>query len=239
MNPRPLFTAACTLAAASIASPLAAGQSFQYSDFTGATGLQFVERAAINGATLRVHDEFASGGGNRGAVWRDTPVIVSGGFDTTFVFNINQGAGPSGGGDGMAFVIQNEQIAGDTGGVGINGIGRHASALGYGLFVTSAAGESIDNSLVIELDTFLNGNQPSAAPILDPDSNHISIHTGGNGENDQREDYSIGRAPTGTLGGDMSDGNDHTIRIVYVPGTLEVYFDGAVVITTAYSFATG
>ncbi len=218
----------------------AAAQSFQYTDFTGATGLAFVERGAINGAILRVHDELApSGPTNRGAVWRDTPVSVSGGFDTTFVININSGGGASGGGDGMAFVIQNEMVAGDTGNVGVAGIGRHASALGYGIFVTSNPGESIDNSLVIEFDTFFNDNQPAAAPILDPDSNHISVHTGGTGENDQREEFSIGRATSADLGVNMSDGLDHTVRILYQPGTLEVYFDGTLVITTPYSFSTG
>ena len=236
MNASPILCAALFAASPSIA----ASQSFQYLDFTGATGLQFVERGAINGAILRVHDEIApSGPTNRGAVWRDTPVAVAGGFDTTFVININENGGPSGGGDGMAFVIQNESVAGDTGGVGVNGIGRHASAMGYGIFVTSNPGESIDNSLVIEFDTFLNGNQPAAAPILDLDSNHISIHTGGTGENDQREEASIGRAGTAQLGVNMSDGLDHTVRVIYVPGSIEVYLDGNLVLTTPYDFATG
>ena len=240
MNFSPLLCAPVCATLLFASASIGAAQSFQYTDFTGATGLQFVERGAINGAILRVHDEIApSGPTNRGAVWRDAPVAVAGGFDTTFVININENGGPSGGGDGMAFVIQNEMIAGDTGGVGVGGIGRHASALGYGIFVTSNPGESIDNSLVIEFDTFFNDNQPAAAPILDPDSNHISVHTGGAGENDQREEFSIGRAESGVLGANMSDGLDHTVRIIYVPGSLEVYFDGALVITTAYSFATG
>ncbi len=230
-----------TLAAlAASLAPLAAAQSFQYPDFTSTTGLSLVERAAAAGPILRVHDQTApSGGGNRGAAWYATPVAVAGGFDTTFVFNMNQNGGFSTGGDGMAFVIQNELQAGDTGGVGITGIGRHASALGYGLFVTSLAGESIDNSLVIELDTFQNGNQPTADPILDPDGNHISVHTGGNGENHQKEAISIGRAENATLGANLNDGTNHTVRIVYVPGTLEVYFDGVLVINVPYSFATG
>ncbi|MEM9378651.1 MAG: L-type lectin-domain containing protein [Planctomycetota bacterium] len=199
-----------------------------------------VGRAATVGTTLRVHDELApSGADNRGAVWYATPVAVAAGFDTTFVVNMNQNGGFSGGGDGMAFVIQNEQIAGQTGGIGITGIGRHASALGYGRFTGSAAGESVDNSLVIELDTFRNDNQPAADPILDPDSNHISIHTGGNGENWQQEDFSIGRAPSEAVGVDLNDGVDHTIRVVYVPGTIEVFVDGSLVLTAPYDFQAG
>ncbi|QDV06522.1 Legume lectin domain protein [Planctomycetes bacterium Poly30] len=237
MIQRPVLGAACIVALA----PFAAAQSFQYSDFNSTAGLQLVERAAGSGAILRVHDQAApQGAGNRGAAWFGSPVSVANGFDTTFVFNINQGGSASGGGDGMAFVIQNDLVAGDTGGVGLSGIGRHASAIGYGIFPTSNPGESIDNSLAIEIDTFLNSNQPAAAPIMDPDGNHISIHTGGSGENDQREDWSIGRAPNSALGGvNMSDGQDHTVRVHYVPGTLDVYLDGVMVLSTSYSFSTG
>lgn len=215
-------------------APVASAQSFSYPDFSSTTGLNLIERAATVGTTMRVHDAVASGGGNRGAIWYQTPVSVASGFDTTFVININQNGGPSTGGDGMAFAIQNELVVGDTGGIGITGIGRHASALGYGLFATSAPGESIDNSLVIEFDTFTNGGT-----INDPDSNHISVHTGGTGENGQTEDLSVGRADNTTLGIDLNDGLDHTVRILYVPGTLDVYLDGTLVLTTPYDFATG
>jgi len=232
--PLPMIHRTCRAAvAASLLAAPAAAQSFSYPDFSSTTGLSLVERAATVGNILRVHDAVATGGGNRGAVWYLNPVNVAAGFDTTFVFNINS-ASSTGGGDGMAFVIQNEMIPGDTGGVGVNGIGRHASALGYGLFSGSAPGESIDNSLVIEIDNFTNGGA-----IADPDNNHISVHTGGNGENDQSEDFSIGRADNATLGTDTNDGTDHTIRVRYSPGTLEVYYDGALVIQTAYDFSTG
>ena len=221
-------------------SGTALAQIPQYPDFASVAGLELVDRAAQNGTFLRVHDEFApTGGGNRGAAWFQTPVEVASGFDTTFTFSINQGGGPSTGGDGMAFVIQNELVANPSGGIGVTGIGRHASAMGYGLFVGSAPGESIDNSLVIEFDTFANGNQPAAAPILDPDGNHISIHTGGDTDNSQNESFSIGRAPSMSIGVDMSDGLIHTARIVYVPGSIDVYLDGALVLTTTYDFATG
>ena len=213
----------------------ASAQSFNYPDFSSTAGLNFELQAGAVGSVLRVHDQLATGGDNMGAAWYSTPVSVVNGFDTTFEFNING----TGNGDGMAFVIQNDQVAGYNGMTGAAAIGRHASACGYGLFVSSAAGESIDNSLVIEIDHFRNDNQPGANPIFDPDDNHISVHTGGNGENQQIEAYSIGRAESATLGTQVDNGVTHTVRVLYVPGTLEVYFNGNLVITTPYDFGTG
>lgn len=221
--------------AASLLAAPAAAQSFSYQDFSSTAGLSLVERAATVGNILRVHDAAGGGGGNRGAVWYLNPVNVAAGFDTTFVFNINTPSS-TGGGDGMAFVIQNEMIPGSSGGVGVNGIGRHASALGYGLFVGGATGDSIENSLAIEIDNYSNGG---SNPIADPDGNHISVHTGGTADNSQNESYSIGRADSATLGTDTNDGTDHTIRVRYAPGTLEVYYDGALVIQAPYDFTTG
>ena len=58
----------------------------------------------------------------------------------------------------------------------------------------------------------MNGNQPAMDPIMDPDNNHISIHTAGTAENEQQESYSIGRANSAMLGGDLNSGQVHTIR---------------------------
>ncbi|MEZ6015578.1 MAG: hypothetical protein R3F49_10720 [Planctomycetota bacterium] len=137
-----LFGAAC--------ASTAAAQSFQYNDFTSTAGLNLVERAATVGSILRVHDNTApTGGGNRGAVWYQTPVNVVDGFDTTFEFNMN-GASSTGGGDGMAFVIHNDQSPSTIGTVGNMAIGNHASACGYGIFAATAPGASVDNSIAIE-----------------------------------------------------------------------------------------
>ena len=71
----------------------------------------------------------------------------------------------------MAFVVQNDQIAGAPmvagypDGIGNTAIGRHASAAGFGLFTGSAVGESVDNSLAIHLDTYNNGSDD--LPILE------------------------------------------------------------------------
>ncbi|MEZ6019314.1 MAG: hypothetical protein R3F17_04195 [Planctomycetota bacterium] len=93
---------------------------------------------------------------------------------------------------------------------------------------------------MIEIDHFMNGNQPAADPILDPDDNHISIHTGGAGENKQVEGYSIGRANSAALGfTNLNSGAVHTLRVVYVPGNIDVYLNGNLVLSAPYSFQTG
>ena len=224
--------------ALSAAAP-AAAQVFSYPDFTSVAGLELVERAAQVGPLLRVHDNTApTGGGNRGAVWFATPVDVANGFDTTFVFNMN-GPSSTGGGDGMAFVIQNDLAPSTIGTVGNRAIGNHASACGYGIFAGGAPGVSVDNSLAIELDCFNNATAPAAAPINDPDGNHISIHTGGTGDNNHIEAFSIGRADTTVLPVNLNDGQNHTLRVTYIPGTLTVTLDGSQVLVVPYSFANG
>ncbi len=217
-------------------SATASAQSFSYADFSSTAGLTQVLSTANPSNVMRVHEVGHAGGDNMGAVWYSNPVSVVTGFDTTFEFAIS-GAGS---GDGMAFVIQNDITAGYSGMTGASSIGRHASAIGYGRFVNEPGSMSIENALVIEIDHYLNANAPAADPILDPDNNHISIHTGGAGETRHNEDHSIGRADSSTLGfTDLNNGTTHTMRIVYVPGTLEVYFNGNLVITTPYNFASG
>ena len=224
------------IASLSLLAGTASAQSFDYPDFASVTGLTQVLTTAHVGNVLSVHALGGVAGDNMGAVWYSTPVAVSGGFDTTFEFRITG----TGSGDGMAFVVQNDPTPGYNGMTGANAIGRHASALGYGRFPTGMASESLENSLVVEIDHFLNANQPAADPILDPDSNHISIHTGGTGENKQQEIHSIGRAPTAMLGGaDLNNGATHTLRVLYVPGTIEVFLNGSSVIQVPYDFATG
>jgi len=228
------------LGAATLAGGLAHAQSFNYPDFTSTAGLSTVGLAAQSGTILRIQDNVApaNGGDNRGALWYATAVNVVGGFDTTFVYSMNTPS-TTGGSDGLAFVIQNDLVAssapivnGSPDGIGNMAIGRHASAAGFGAFLNPVAGDSVDNSLAIHLDTYNN-----ASPWGDLNSNHISVHTGGTADNSQDESFSIGR--TGFLTTDLNDGANHTVRVLYVPGTLEVYVDGALELTVAYDFNTG
>ena len=239
----------CALAGVLLAPALAA-QSFAYPDFSSTAGLNLVGLATQAGTILRVQDNVApaSGGDNRGGAWYGQAVCVANGFDTTFTYRMHTPS-TTGGADGLAFVIQNDQggnlaMVNQPGtstpiGAGNTALGRHAAAMGYGNFLTSLPGETVDNSVVIELDTFAN---TSATTWGDPDGNHISIHTGGSGDNGTHESFSIGRANSAAVGVDMNNGASHTVRVVYTPGspgTLEVYFDGVLKVTAPYSFATG
>lgn len=223
----------------------AGAQSFTYTDFSSVAGLNFVGRSKQTGNVCELMDNLApvNNSDNRGAAWYATPVAVSGGFDTTFTYQMRLPT-TGGGADGFAFVIHNDLVAGlpiiigGPDGIGNQALGRHAAACGYGHFATSLPGESIENSVAIEFDTFVN---PS--PNGDVDANHISIHTGGSGENSAYESQSIGRALNAAIGGDLNAANTvRTVRIVYTPGapgTLDVYWQGALKISVPYSFATG
>ncbi len=219
--------------------PTTRAQSFDYADFGSTAGLNLVGLTAQSGNLLRLQDNLAPpvSGDNRGAAWHAAPVQVAGGFDTTFVYNMNSPS-TTGGSDGFAFVVQNDQVAstapivnGGPDGQGNTAIGRHAAAAGFGRFATWSPGDAIDNSIAIHFDTYTNGNWGDA------NSNHISVHTQGSADNLQDESASIGR--TGFLATDLNDGADHTVRVLYVPGNLEVYLDGVLELSVAYDFNTG
>ena len=74
----------------------------------------------------------------------------------------------------------------------------------------------IPNSVVVELDTFHNYQ------LNDPNDNHISVQSLGTGPNSAHHDYSLGST---TSIPNMSDGNVHTVKIDYMPGTMKIYMD--------------
>ena len=126
------------------------GQSFEYPNFTGATGLTLLGNAQIVGNTLRLTPALNS---QTGVAWTAQPVAVAGGFSTTFQFTITP---LSGGADGMTFAIQSSSpTAMGSAAAGGGGLGYHG----------------IPNSIVVEFDHYPNGN------YNDPNGNHISIHT--------------------------------------------------------------
>ncbi|MCA9321103.1 MAG: hypothetical protein KDB53_10225 [Planctomycetes bacterium] len=193
-------------------------QTVNLPDFSDVSGFMLNEQAVQSGNVLRVAP---SGLMNRGSAYWTQPLSVSNGFDTTFTFQISQVQGC--GGSGLTFIIQNDPR-------GLTATGAPAHAMGYG--ATTVPTDAIVNSLVLEIDQFLDVNKN------DPSHSHLGIHTNGTMANDQHENYSIGAYPTPT---DLSDSNVHTVRIVYIPGTIQVYLDNsaAPVITSSYDFATG
>ncbi|MEZ6196258.1 MAG: L-type lectin-domain containing protein [Planctomycetota bacterium] len=197
----------------------AAAQTVTYNDFSNPAGMSLNGMATLSGNDLRVAP---SGLMNTGSAFYSSPLQVANGFDTTFTcrFTVTSGSG----GSGMAFVIHNDPAA-------TTALGAPAHALGYG--VTTGTPPAITNSLVVEMDLFQDTNKN------DPSGSHLSIHTGGLGANDQHENFSLGAYSTPT---DMSSGAlVHTIRVRYVPGTLEVYYDNSAspVISIPYTFAAG
>ena len=193
-----------------------------YPDFSNTAGLTINNHAAVVGNVMRVS---AAARSQVGTVFSQTPVSVVGGFDMAFTFQITNPV--SGGADGIALILQNDPRS-------VLAFGNHASAMGYGAFLNAAPGTAIANSLAIEFDTW-NGNF-NGTP--DSSANEISVHTGGTGDNSQDEQFSIGRA---TPAVNMSDGQVHTARVLYVPGTLSVFLDDLSnpVLTVPYDFTTG
>lgn len=102
-----------------------------------------------------------------GAMWYARRLNVREGFDTTIVFRTSNPSQrcslmddvytscQSRGGDGFAFVIQEDRY---------EALGRKGAGLGHG---------GINNSLAIEIDTYYNPE------LSEPYENHVAVHTNG------------------------------------------------------------
>ncbi len=195
-------------------------QSFTYTDFSSTAQLSLLGNAAQSGTAVRLT---ANSSNQTGWLWRQGAMPVLAGFDTTYTFRITP---PPVGtkAEGMALVIH-----GDPNGVATQG--GTVWGLGYGIGANSATG--IRNSIAIELDTYMD-----VPPFNDTSNNELSIHTRGALGNHEYEQYSIGR---NTPAVNLSNGQIHTLRVRYVPGTIEVFVDGATTpaISRPYSFVTG
>lgn len=194
-------------------------QSFTYTDFSSTAQLSLLGNAAQSGSALRLT---ANSSNQTGWVWRQGALPVAAGFDTTFTFRVTP---PTVGtkAEGMALVIHDDPNGTATQGGTVWG-------MGYGNGANSAVG--IRNSIAIEFDTYLD-------PFLsDTSANELTIHTRGAQGNNENEQYSIARA---TPSQNLANGQVHTLRVRYVPGTIEVFVDGAAtpLISRAYSLVTG
>ena len=210
----------CTgaLAALSFAASLSA-QTFSYPDFSSIAQLSLLGTTAQSGTAIRLT---ANTSNQTGWVWRQGATPVINGFDTTFTFRITP---PIVGtkAEGMALVIHDDPM-------GVATMGGTVWGMGYGTGSNSAVG--IRNSIAIELDTYLD-------PFLsDTSANELTIHTRGAQGNHENEQYSIARNTPATI---LSNGQVHSLRVRYVPGTIDVFVNGAAVpaISRAFSFTTG
>jgi len=194
-------------------------QSFTYANFASISQLSLLGNAAQSGTALRLT---ANSSNQTGWVWRQGALPVAAGFDTTFTFRVTP---PTVGtkAEGMALVIHDDPNGTAT-------VGGTVWGMGYGVGANSAVG--IRNSIAIEFDTYQDGF------LSDTSANELTIHTRGAQGNNENEQYSIARA---TPAQNLANGQVHTLRVRYVPGTIEVFVDGATtpLISRAYSLVTG
>lgn len=142
-------------------------------------------------------------GDRTGAAWMDQQLDLSVDFDITLLVNL--GTRNNDGADGISIVLQNDPAG--TSAVGSTADGGKWIGM-YGIYP----------ALCVEIDTWQN------AEFNDPSGDHIGIHELRNAGDDLDHDAD----PVSDLG-NIEDGNNHTIRLVWdsTADTLRVYFDGA------------
>src|SRR5712691_9266215 len=92
------------LAILTLALAVNAHAAINYPDFSSTSGLSLVGNAAQNGSFVRLTPNTEV---QYGTMWYNTPQYVIGGFTTTFQFRMSEQGGIGGGGDGIAFALQN------------------------------------------------------------------------------------------------------------------------------------
>jgi len=198
-------------------APTAQGQ-LAYGDFSSVAGLTLNGSAAQIGNVLQLNP---ASGNQAGTVWADMRQQVAGGFLCQFTFRITR---VGGGADGMSFIIHDDPA-------GTAAIAQAGGSLAYTSMPFTTT-NSMQNLLVIELDTYING-----WPVIpDSSNNEISVHLypGYPTSNDGADEVnSIGRT-TPTV--NFSDGAVHTLTVLYVPGLLEIYLDAAASATLSVPF---
>ncbi|MCC7395973.1 MAG: IPT/TIG domain-containing protein [Planctomycetes bacterium] len=191
----------------------ALAQNFNYPNFANTSTLTLNGSAGAVSNVLRVTN---NGSAQVGSAFHTAPVSVAEGFDTQFQFVVTSSA------EGMAFVVHGDPQ-------GASALGGNLWGLGYGFGNNTAP---IANCLAIEIDAVQQGF------LSDTSANELSVHTQGTFGNSENEGASIARL-TPTV--NMKSGTVHTLRVNYIPGTLEIYLDNMVTpaLTTAFSFENG
>jgi uncharacterized repeat protein (TIGR01451 family) len=152
--------------------------------------------------------------GQIGAAWSNTLADLNNPFNykvKVYLGNDDNGA------DGLTFTFQNDPR-------GLQAIGSEGRSLAAGFDVAQAGG--IKPSLIIELDTYQNGD----TGWNDPAGDHIAAYLNGDSRHLTTSPNFL-TAPT--VVPNLEDGQYHDFRIVWTPGpvntqtgTLEYYLDG-------------
>jgi hypothetical protein len=198
-------TAACVLALPCFAISAFAqcGAAFDVQDFSdpgSQASMTTVGTAAFTSAggqpVMRLTSNVE---GQSGAVWYTlSKASLSGGFNTVFQFRTGPDTSSA---DGFAFVIQNQAA---------DAIGDGGSGIGY----ASQGIHGITRSLTIEFDTFNFQDEF--------DSDHVSLQTNGNGENQSDDSFSLAHAH---IPFNINDGQIHTVKISYDGASMQVFVD--------------
>jgi hypothetical protein len=187
------------------------------------TALRFVGDARDSAGVITLTPSIRS---SRGAIWTLRRLAIAGGFTASFSYRVIDTSGradPSGraGGDGFAFVVQDDNPA---------AIGGPGYALGYARTVNEPG---IAKSLAVEFDFWDDTGLPESPDFMDFASYHVAIHSAGRGENSATQDASLA-ANTGVPQTD--DGAWHRAVIQYVSTgssgpRLDVFIDSAQIIS--------
>jgi len=184
------------LAASLLPCPTRAAGGSVYDDFSSTAGLVLQGYAAPFDGHLRLTP--AVGGRGRGGAWLDAKQRVEDGFETTFQIQITDKYVY--GADGLAFVIQ---------GAPAPGLGAGGGNLCFG---------GLTNLLVVKFDDYHWRDKVFAA------FDEIAVEAADSPLTPLWDEArnAIASASRGVV---FSDGRIHTVKIIYVPGNLEVYLD--------------
>ncbi|MGK0391049.1 MAG: hypothetical protein ACI94Y_003810 [Maribacter sp.] len=174
--------------------------SFEYSKFKGTEGLLLSSDAKeVKGGKVHLTPAQKN---KRGGLWYSADkMFVSDTFEASFCFKIHKhgGEGPSGeGGEGLAFVIHNNEIPGKN--------GRKYEGMGY---------SGIANSVAIEFDT---------QDTEDMGRQHVSVQTNGVLANSYKKASSHASMTLDDY--NIKDGKEHTATIHYNNPFLTISLDG-------------
>ena len=171
---------------------------FNRVQFNSSAGLALQGDASISGQRAVLTPAVA---GKVGGVWHSQKRNLRDGFETTFTFQISESN--NGGGEGLAFVIQNAAVP---------SLGPAGPAMGYG---------GLNNSVALEFDT-------RQSSVSEPAVSHISFQARGTAPNVQTNssDHSASLGSVATGLPNFADGAVHSARVVYGAGNLAVYVDG-------------
>ena len=158
-----------------------------------------------------------------GAAWFEEKQKLTGGFESSFEFQLTGQGGLGPGADGFAFVLQNS---------GPDALGSPGSAGGFALGDVQRYGRSpgIPQSIAIFFDTHRNPE------LQDPSDNYIAVCTAGTPRQMHWPPPRL--AYTRKLPVKLKDGKVHAVRIAYQPPILTVTLDGQAVLTSTVDLSS-